>query len=139
MTRLGSILLLVASLGFAAMSHDNDGFIIAIDRSNGFTPRQTKAIEYYRFTVAPDGDWEFKPYNGEATKGTLSAEDLEQWVEAIEEAGLYDVESDPELGARDEGFMDLTVKFTHVRIRLEEPLSQAIEEKIVELVEADRD
>jgi predicted DNA binding CopG/RHH family protein len=50
-------------------------------------------------------------------------------------------ESDPELGARDESYMDLTVqtrdKKTRVRIRLSETLSQAIEKNIVELARPD--
>ena len=114
----------------------DDTFVIAIARSSGFvTP--DGPITHYRFTVAKDGSWEFKPQEGESKKGKLSADDLNQWVKAIEDGGLYKVKSDPLLGARDAPFMAITVqardKETRVTIPLEEKLSQAIEKKIVEL------
>lgn len=146
---LGSLLLFVGSMGFGpvpeparshSLSDKNDAFVIAVDRSAGLTPRQTKATDYYSFTVDRNGDWEFRPqFQGDAVKGKLSADDLDQWVEDIENGGLDQVESDPDLGARDEPYMDITVhtaeKKTHIRILLTEELSQAIEKKIVELVE----
>ena len=133
MIRLGSLLLLIASIGFAA-SADRIDFVIAIDRSAGM--KNDKPMDHYRFTVVKDGSWELDPLKGESRKGTLAAEDLDEWIEAIED-GLDEVESNPELGALDESFMDITVQTrnrkSRVRIRTSEELSQAIEEKIVEL------
>jgi len=146
MIRLGSLLVLMASIGFVSVTEvpnaddvktKDDGIVIAIDRSAGFTnPELTKPIDHYRFTVIKDGSWEFKPQKGESKKGKLGAEDLNKWLKAIEDGGLDKVESNPMLGALDEPYMDITVqtkKKTQVRIRLSEKLSQAIEKKIVEV------
>lgn len=148
MIRPGSLLLLLllGSMGFVAVAESagphyvtnkNDAFVIAVDRSAGFRA-EAEAIDYYRFTVAGNGDWEFTPLKGEAKKGKLGADDLDKWVRDIEDGGLYTVESNPELGSRDEAYMDITVnimlKKTQVRIQLAEKLSQAIEKKIVEMV-----
>ena len=115
----------------------DDAFVIAIQRGAGFIFR-AKAIDYYRFTVAENGNWEFTPLKGGAKTGKLGADDLEKWVKDIEDGGLYTVDSNPDLGALDEPYMDITVntneKKTRVRIRLAEKLSQAIEKKIVEIV-----
>ena len=114
----------------------DDAFVIVIARSGGFVAPDGP-ITHYRFTVAKDGSWEFKPQEGESRKGKLSADDLEQWVKTIEDGGLYKVKSDPLLGAKDAAFMAITVrakgKKARVTIPLEEKLSQAIEKKIVEL------
>src|SRR4051794_26884965 len=148
MFRLGSLLLFVGSMGFVPVTesasphyvnNNDEAFVIAVERSAGFTnPAQAKAIDHYRFTVAKNGNWEFKPQNAEARKGKLGADDFNRWVKDIEDGGLYEVESNPELGALDEPYMDITVnikeKKTQVRIRLAEKLSQAIEKKIVEVV-----
>jgi len=142
MIRLGSLLVLMASIGFVSVTDaaytDDLGIVIAIDRSAGFrNPELTKPMDYYRFTVVKDGIWELEPLKGESRKGKLSAEDLDEWLEAIEDGGLDEVESDPMLGAADEPYMDITVRIngkkTQVRIRLSEELSQMIEKKIVEL------
>lgn len=152
MFRIESLLLLVGLMGFApvtesAGSHyvnnNDDAFVIAVERSAGFTnPARAKAIDHYRFTVARNGDWEFKPQNGEAKNGKLRADDLNRWVKDIEDGGLYEVESDPELGALDEPYMDITVntreKKTQVRIRLAEKLPQAVEKKIVGVVKSEK-
>src|ERR1044071_7805857 len=113
MSHLGSLLLLVGAMGLAPAtdsarpsSADNkDGtFVLISQRSAGFIPASSKAIDFYKFTVTKDGDWEFIPLNGEAKKGTLGVDDFNQWLENIEDGGLYEVESDPELGARDEPY-----------------------------------
>jgi hypothetical protein len=144
MIRLGSLLLFMASIGFVSVTEalyaddvmKNDlRIVIAIDRSAGFkNPEVTTPMDHYRFTVLKDGSWEFKPLKGESRNGELGAEDLDQWVKDIEDGGLYRVESNPELGALDESYMDITVqtweKKTQVRIRLSEELSQAIEKHI---------
>ncbi|HUP62636.1 MAG TPA: hypothetical protein VNA69_19700 [Thermoanaerobaculia bacterium] len=141
MIRLGSLLVLMASIGFVSVTDavyaDDVGIVIAIHRSAGFRdPELTKPMDYYQFTVVKDGNWELKPLKGESRKGKLDAEDLDEWLEAIED-GLDEVESDPMLGALDEPYMDITVRInarkTQVRIRLSEELSQTIETKIVEL------
>ena len=116
----------------------NDAFVIFVDRGAGLPP-QPKAIDHYRFTVAENGNWEFKShFSRETTKGRLGADDLKKWVKDIEHGGLHEIESNPELGALDESYMDITVntneKRTQVRIPLAEELSQAIEKKIVEVV-----
>ena len=114
----------------------DDTFLIAVARSGGFVAPDGP-ITHYHFTVAKDGSWEFKPQDGESKKGKLSADDLNQWVKAIEDGGLYKVKSDPLLGAKDAAFMAISVqakgKKARVTIPLEEKLSQAIEKKIVEL------
>jgi len=144
MFRLGSLLLLMGSMGFVTeparphyVMNKNDAFVIAVDRSAGFKGH-AEPIDYYRFTVDAKGNWEFKPLKGEARMGKLGAEDLDKWVRDIEDGGLYTVESNPDLGARDESYMDITVntrgKKTQVRIPLTDKLSQAIEKKIVEVV-----
>jgi hypothetical protein len=149
MNRLGALLLLVGSMGFLPVTesarphyvtNNDDAFVIAVERSAGFTnPARAKAIDHYSFTVANDGNWEFKPQKGEAKKGTLRADDFNKWIKDIEDGGLYRVKSNPELGALDEPYMDIAVrtkeKKTQVRIRLAEELSQAVEKKIVEVVE----
>ena len=137
MIRLAPLLMFMASIGLVSVTSAAD-IVIAIDRSAGFTNSElTKPMDHYRFTVVKDGSWELKPLKGESRKGTLGAEDLDKWLEAIEEGGLDTVESDPMLGALDEPYMDITVqtrnKKTRVRIRLSEKLSQAIEKKIVEV------
>ena len=151
MIRPGSLLVLMASVGFLPVTdaayadrvRDSDyAFVIAIDRSAGLTsPKQTRPMDHYRFTVARNGFWELEPhFKGDAKKGRLDAEELDEWIEDIERGGLDTVESNPDLGAADEPYMDITVN-THetkvrVRIRLAEKLSQAIEDKIVEVVRA---
>jgi hypothetical protein len=152
MIRLGSLLVLMASMGFVAVTDPayaadakkkDDAFVINIERGAGFTnPELTKPIDHYRFTVAKDGSWEFKPQKGESKKGKLGADDLNKWLKVIEDGGLDKVKSNPRLGATDEPYMDITVqtkdKKTQVRIRLEEKLSQAIEKKIVEVAKPDK-
>jgi len=142
MTRLVALLVFLASIGFvsAAQAADTDdaNLVIAIDRSAGFTSAErARPIDHYRFTVVKDGGWVFKPVKGESRKGKLGAEDLKRWLEAIEDGGLYTVESNLMLGALDEPYMDITVRTgnrkTRVRIRLSETLSKAVEKKIVEL------
>jgi hypothetical protein len=135
---LTGICLFLTVLALAAdKTQADDAFVIAIERSAGFDVAPYGPIAHYRFTVARDGSWQFKPQEGESRKGKLSADDLEQWVKTIEDGGLYKVKSDPLLGARDAPFMAITVqardKETRVTIPLEEKLSQAIEKKIVEL------
>lgn len=136
-----SLLVFIASISFISITDaaypDDMRNVIAIDRSAGFTnPERAKPMDHYRFTVGEDGRWELDPVKGESRKGTLDAEDLDKWLEAIED-GLDEVESNPMLGALDEPFMDITVQTrnrkTHVRIGLSEKLSQAIEKKIVEV------
>ena len=134
---LTGIWLFLPVLALAAdKTEADDAFVIVIASSGGFVAPDGP-ITHYRFTVAKDGSWEFKPQEGESKKGKLSADDLNQWVKAIEDGGLYKVKSDPLLGARDAPFMAITVqardKETRVTIPLEEKLSQAIEKKIVEL------
>lgn len=152
MIRLRSLLALMASIGFVSVTDavyaddvkkNDDGIVIAIDRSAGNKdPELTKPIDYYRFTVVKDGSWEFKPLKGESKKGKLGAEDLNKWLEAIEDGGLDTVKSNPSLGALDESYMDVTVQTkdekTRVRILLSEKLSQAIEKKIVEVAKPDK-
>ncbi len=147
MIRLGSLLVLIASIGFVSVTDaayaddvkkNDDGIVMAIDRSAGNKdPDFTEPIDYYRFTVVKDGSWQFKPLKGESRKGKLGAEDLNKWLEAIEDGGLHTVKSNPSLGALDESYMDVTVQTkyekTRVRILLLEKLSQAIEKKIVEV------
>jgi hypothetical protein len=147
MIRLGSLLVFVASMGFVSVTDSayaddvkkkDDAFVFAIERGAGFTdPQQYKPIDHYRFTVAKDGSWEFKPQKRGFKKGKLGADDLNKWVKDIEDGGFDKVKSNPRLGAADEPYMDITVqtkdKKTQVRIRLEEKLSQAIEKKIVEV------
>jgi hypothetical protein len=135
---LTGICLFLAGLALAAdKTEADDALVIAIERSAGFVAPDGP-ITHYRFTVAKDGSWEFKPQDGESKKGKLSADDLNQWVKAIEDGGLSKVKSDPLLPAKDADFMIITVqakgKETRVTIPLGEKLSQAIEKKIVELV-----
>ena len=147
MIRLGSLLVFVASMGFVSVTDSayaddvkkDDAFVIAIERGAGLTaPNRTRPIDHYRFTVAKDGSWDFKPQRGESKKGKLGADDLSKWVKDIEDGELGKIKSNPRLGAADEPYMDITVpskgKKTQVRIRLEEKLSQAMEKKIVEVV-----
>jgi hypothetical protein len=135
MFRLGSLLLLLGSM-FVPMTSKNDAFVIAVDRSAGM--RGGKAIDHYRFKVDEKGNWEFTPLKGEARMGKLGADELDKWIRDIEDGGLYTVRSNPDLGALDESFMDITVntgeKKTRVRIPLADRLSRAIEKKIVEVV-----
>ena len=109
----------------------DDAFVIAIVRFSG-----GDGGSFDRFTVAKDGSWEFKPQGGTSKKGKLSAEDLKKWFKEIEDAGLDTVKSDPQRGANDASFMDVSVqakgKKTRVRITLKEKLSQVIEKKIAE-------
>jgi hypothetical protein len=111
----------------------DDAFVIAIER---FYCCDHSYFD--RFTVAKDGSWEFKPPSGESKKGKLSANDLDKWVKEIEDGGLYTVKSGPHRGSA-EGSMVITIqakdKKTRVRIPLKANLSQAIERKIVELVQ----
>jgi hypothetical protein len=129
------------SLAAPAQAEDkakaDDAFVIAIDRSAGSDVAPDGPISHYRFTVAKDGSWEFKPREGKSKKGKLSADDLNQWVKTIEDGGLHKVKSDPLLPAKDADFMIITVqakdKKTRVTIPLGQKLSQAIEKKIVEI------
>jgi len=142
MTRLVALLVFLASIGFVSAMYaadtDDANLVIAIDRSAGFTSAErARPIDHYRFTVVKDGGWLFKPVKGEWRKGKLGAEDLKRWLEAIEDGGLYTVESNLMLGALDDPYMDITVRTgnrkTRVRIPLSETLSRAVEKKIVEL------
>lgn len=138
MLHLGSLLLLVGSMGFVPVTaNNNDAFVIDVFRSGGNGP-QTKAIDHYSFTVAKNGNWEFRPPKHEGKAGKLGADELNRWIKEMEDGGLYEVESNPHLGALDEPYMEITVnakgKKTQVRISLAETLSQVIEKKIVELV-----
>lgn len=149
MLRLGSLLLLVGSIGLfpvtaSAHHHDakNEDLVIAVDRNPGFVSADSvKTMDLYRFTIARNGDWEFKPSKGEAKKGKLAADDLTKWVQDVEEAGLYGVPSNPELGARDEPFLEITVdtwgRKAKIRMRPAEKVAKAIEKKIVELLKPD--
>jgi hypothetical protein len=134
----GICLSLAAPAPVADKPKVDDAFVIALDRSGGFVAPDSP-ITHYRFTMAKDGSWEFKPQAGEPKRGKISIEDLNKWVKQIEDGGLYTVKSNPELGANDSPFMDITVqttdKKTRVKIPLEEKLSQAIEKKIIELTE----
>lgn len=146
MIRLGSLLVFLASIGFSVTAapyadDGQNGIVIAIDRSAGFTnPERARPMDHYRFTVAQDGSWDFKPLKGEPRKGELGAEGLSQWLEAIED-GLDTVVSNPMLGALDEPYLEIAVqtrdKKTRVRISVSEKLSQAIEKRIVELARPD--
>ena len=156
MVNLGSLLLLVGSIivpitqparPLCAMNIDNPVLIqrpmyidlaFVIHRSAGLKI-PAKAFDYYEFTVRKNGNWEFTAPNCKTKRGKLDADDLDEWVKDIEDGGLYEVESNPELGALDEAYMDIAIntwpKETRVRIHLAEKLSQRIEKRIVELVE----
>ena len=148
MTRLASLLLFMATIGFALYAdevmEDDPRIVIDIYRSGGFkNPDRIQPMEFYRFTVLKEGSrelsWKLEPLKGESRKGTLSAKELDQWL-ANTEGRFYEVLSDPELGALDEPYMQITVqtwKKTKVRIRVTEKLSQAIEKDIVELARPD--
>lgn len=146
MIRLASLLTLMISMGSVRVTgsaqagdekKNDDGLVIAIERGAGLTPPdRTRPIDHYRFSVAKDGSWEFKPtQKGETKKGKLGADDVNKWVKDIEAGGLHKLKSNPRLGAADESYMDITVrtkdKRTQVRILLEEKLAQAIEKKII--------
>ena len=155
MVHLGSLMLLVGSIIVPVREparplctmHIDDPVLIqrpmyidlafVIQRSAGFKAH-AKAFDSYEFTVRKNGNWEFTAPNCRTKRGKLDAHDLDEWVKDIEDGGLYEVESNPELGALDEAYMDIAVntwpKETRVRVHLAEPLSQAIEKKIIELV-----
>lgn len=149
MIRLGSLLVLMASIGFVSVTEalyagdvKRDETVLAIYRSAGMKhPDRMKPMDSYEFTIAADGDWQFKPRKGHPGAGTLDAEDFDQWLEAIED-GLETVASDPTLGALDESFLDITLltrdEKIQVRIFVLEELAQAIEKKIVELAKPER-
>jgi hypothetical protein len=124
-------------------SHSDAAFVMVVVRSAGNTPAQMAATDYYRFTVARNGRWEFTPqFRGEPRNGKLGADEIDRWMKALKDGGLCLVESDPELGAADEPYMDIMVNANetpiHIRIRLADELSQAIEENIVEVVMSDK-
>ena len=147
MIRLASLLLFMASIALYAddVMENDPRIVIDVHRSAGFkNPERIQPMEHYQFTVLKDSSrefsWELDPLKGESRKGTLSAEELDDWLRDIVEDGLYEVQSNPELGARDEPYMEITVqtwKKTKVRIRVSEELSQAIEKDIVELAGLD--
>lgn len=144
MIRFGSLLVFVASMGLVAVTDAayaddvRDGrIVLAIYRSAGYTiPERMKPMDQYQFTVVKDGSWEFRPQKGQSKTGKLGAEELDEWLEAIED-GLDEVHSSPTLGALDDPFMDIAVQTrdgkAQVRISVVEELAQAIQRKIVEV------
>jgi len=129
----GICLFLVAPALAADKPKGDDAFVVAIER---FYCCDHSYFD--RFTVAKDGSWEFRPPSGQPRKGKLSANDLDKWVKEIEDGGPYTVKSGPHRGSV-EGSMVITVqakdKKTRVRAPLKASLSQAIDRKIVELVQ----
>ena len=130
----GICLSLAAPAPVADKPKAEDAFVLAIGRFSG-----GDGSDFYQFTLARDGCWEFKPQGVQPLKGRLSADDLNKWVKEIECGGLYTVKSNPDLWGEDVAFMDITVQTkdskTRVRIPLQAKLAQAIDKKIVELTQ----
>ena len=142
MRRSGSLLLLLGLLFAAQPRYARSiraDFVLVVGRSAGFiNPEKAKPFDAYRFTVRKKGDWDFLPLKGEAKKGRLSAEALSDWIADMEDAGLDVVESDSELGARDEPYMEIGVhngrNERDIRIPVDDKLARVIQKRIVELV-----
>jgi hypothetical protein len=107
-----------------------DAFVIAIQVQPGRSPG-------YGFTVARDGSWQYSPVNGKAKRGKLTADDLDNWLQAVEKGGFNKLVSNPKLGQACEPYMDITIRAKSraekKRVPLLEKVAQAIHNKIVEL------
>jgi hypothetical protein len=111
--------------------------VLVIGRGGGFVDPNQNPFAHYAFTLAGDGAWEFKPLKGPAKKGKLGDGEVGKWLKAIDDGGFAKLKSNPALGAADESYMDIAVrpadKKDRKRIRLEAPLAQALDRKILEL------
>jgi hypothetical protein len=129
---LGSIVLVpAANSGYADDAKKAGGaFVIAIRVQPGRAPG-------YGFTVARDGSWEFRPVNGTAKQGQLTADDLNQWLRAVEKGGFDKLISNPKLGRACEPYMDIAIRAKNRTVKkrapLLEKLAQAIHKKILDL------
>jgi hypothetical protein len=149
MIRFGLLLVLAGSPGLVAVTkaasgggpkRADDAFVLALQRGGGFVNPDKEPLAHYRFTVARDGSWEFRPLKGEARKGKLRADDLNKWLKEIKAGGLDKLKSNPSLGAADEPFLDITIRTRdskeQKRIPLQEKVAQAIDRKVLGLAKA---
>ena len=119
-----------------------DDYALKIVRGGGLPPPNAPKAEFehYVFTAAQDGKWEFRYGVFEKRgmmSGSISTTELKRWIKDIEHDGFHRLESNPNLGGADEGYLDVTIlsegKQLQKRIDMGENLSHAIHKKVLEV------
>ena len=119
-----------------------DDYALKIVRGGGLPPPNAPnaEFEHYVFTAGKDGKWEFRygVFEKRGIKsGPIGTAELKRWIKDIEHDGFHRLESNPNLGAADEGYLDVTIlsegKQFQKRINMGENLSHSIHKRVIDV------
>ena len=85
--------------------------VIEVERLPGFVPPQTFQLRHYRFTLSTNGVWKYIPEQANLGKiGTLSAAQVNDWVQGLEKTGYRQIDPSKKLGETDQEYLHITLR-----------------------------
>lgn len=113
--------------------------VIEVERFPGFVPPKTFQQRHYRFTLAANGAWKYIPEQANLGKiGTLSAAQVNDWVQGLEKTGYRQLDSSKKLGETDQEYLHITLRTQNQMVVVEimppAPSAAFLQKKIAMLV-----